>query len=155
MAIGGLPQSGRSRVSQPIGSDLSPRIVASDDDPVLSSFRACSRQSHISYDQTRAALAQCPASDYVLPGCSLCGSDRAKTKNRNRTGNRIMQSAAVRAPSVSPDPGQVSNRRLTRTLAPAVDCVTAADRLSLARLELHDRIEVWVNEGGAGGEEDQ
>ncbi len=66
-----------------------------------------------------------------------------------------MQSAAVRAPSVSPDPGQVSNRRLTRTLAPAVDCVTAADRLSLARLELHDRIEVWVNEGGAGGEEDQ
>lgn len=65
-----------------------------------------------------------------------------------------MQPARKAAPSSSPRHRQVGGSEPTRTLLPHAVC---ADPLTTTRaaLELYDRIEVWVNEGGAGGEANQ
>ena len=63
-----------------------------------------------------------------------------------------MQLVRKTAPSSSPRHRQISGSAPIRTLAP--HAVGAAPLTNTrTALELHDRIEVWVNEGGAGGED--
>lgn len=67
-----------------------------------------------------------------------------------------MQLARKAAPSSAPCPSQVSSRRPTRTIA--LEAGSASPTLATSipgALELYNRIEVWVNEGGAGGEGDR
>ena len=63
-----------------------------------------------------------------------------------------MQAARKAASSPSSFRDQVDGPRLVRSLS--LDTFRAVSPTNEA-LELHGRIEVWVNEGGAGGEANQ
>jgi hypothetical protein len=63
-----------------------------------------------------------------------------------------MQAARKAASSSASFHDQVDEPRLVRS--PSLDTFRAVSPTNEA-LELHGRIEVWVNEGGAGGEANQ
>ena len=66
-----------------------------------------------------------------------------------------MQSARKAAASSTSGQHQLNGSRPMRTLVLDAGRAAPSKETPAAILELHKRIEVWVNEGGAGGEANQ